>query len=194
MLFLRPCSCETASQKWGRNTWWLKAGISSPAEYHSHDPGQAGLDISSRRKFEHIYEMITACYSIYISEPCFLEFTGKLLPCFFLVPRTELNILHGLISAEKEKNNICFFWIFRFAVLSHSVMFDSVLCQAPLSMDVLQARILMWVAMPSSRGSSQPRDWTQVSCIAGGFFIIWATREAWIFHFKSGLSWTHWLI
>ena len=43
---------------------------------------------------------------------------------------------------------------------------------------ILQARILKWVAMPSSRGSYQPRDWTQVSCIAGGFFTIWATREA----------------
>ena len=32
--------------------------------------------------------------------------------------------------------------------------------------------------MPSSRGSSQPRDWTQVSYIVGGFFAIWATREA----------------
>ena len=32
--------------------------------------------------------------------------------------------------------------------------------------------------MPPSRGSSQPRDWTQVSCIAGRFFTIWATREA----------------
>ena len=31
----------------------------------------------------------------------------------------------------------------------------------------------------SSRGSSQPRDWSQVSCIAGRFFTIWATREAW---------------
>ena len=41
-----------------------------------------------------------------------------------------------------------------------------------------QARILEWVAMPSSRGSSQPRGRTQVSCIAGGFFTIWATREA----------------
>ena len=30
---------------------------------------------------------------------------------------------------------------------------------------ILQARILEWVAMPSSRGSSQPRDWTHVSCI-----------------------------
>ena len=33
--------------------------------------------------------------------------------------------------------------------------------QAPLSMGILQARILAWIAMPSSRGSSQPRDWTQ---------------------------------
>ena len=63
--------------------------------------------------------------------------------------------------------------------------------QVPLSMRILQARILEWVAMPSSRGSSQPRDWTQVSRIAGRFFTIWATQEAqislcyllaWIFH------------
>ena len=38
--------------------------------------------------------------------------------------------------------------------------------QASLSMGILQARILEWVAMPSSGGSSQPRDRTQVSCIA----------------------------
>ena len=35
-------------------------------------------------------------------------------------------------------------------------------CQAPLSIGILQARILEWVAMPSSRGSSQPRNQTQV--------------------------------
>ena len=43
---------------------------------------------------------------------------------------------------------------------------------------ILQAIILEWVAMPSSRWSSQPRDQTQVSHIAGGFFTVWATREA----------------
>ena len=43
---------------------------------------------------------------------------------------------------------------------------------------ILQARILEWVAVPFSRGSSQPRDRTQVSLIAGGFFTRWATREA----------------
>ena len=42
---------------------------------------------------------------------------------------------------------------------------------------ILQARILKWVAFPFSRGSFQPRDQTQVSCIAGGFFTNWATRE-----------------
>ena len=43
---------------------------------------------------------------------------------------------------------------------------------------ILQTRILEWVAFPFSRGSSQPRDRTQVSCIADGFFTSWATMEA----------------
>ena len=45
-------------------------------------------------------------------------------------------------------------------------------------MVVIQLSILEWVAMPSSRGSSQPRDQTQVSLIAGGFFTILATKGA----------------
>ena len=78
-------------------------------------------------------------------------------------------------------------WNHRFnglvCVLSHSVVSNSatpwtVACQASLSMRILQEMILEWVATPSSRGSSQPRDWTQISYIAGGFFTIWATREA----------------
>ena len=43
---------------------------------------------------------------------------------------------------------------------------------------ILQARVLEWVAIPFSKRSSQPRDWTQVFCIACRFFPIWATREA----------------
>ena len=49
---------------------------------------------------------------------------------------------------------------------------------------VLQARILEWVAFPFSRGSSQPRDWTQISCITDVFFTSWAIREA--------QDWTRW--
>ena len=53
--------------------------------------------------------------------------------------------------------------------------------------EILQARILDWVAIPFSRGSSQPKDRTQVSCITGRFFTIWATRDCppyWWYHFR----------
>ena len=43
---------------------------------------------------------------------------------------------------------------------------------------ILQAGILEWIAIPFSRESSQPRDWIPVSCIAGGFFTVWASRKA----------------
>ena len=49
--------------------------------------------------------------------------------------------------------------------------------QHPLSIGIFQARILECAAMHFSRGSSQPRNQTQVSCIAGGFFTVWATRK-----------------
>ena len=64
-------------------------------------------------------------------------------------------------------------------MLSHSVLSDSVTpgtAAQPdsLSVGILQARILEWVAMPSSRGSSRPRDQAEVSHIAGRFFTNWA--------------------
>ena len=44
--------------------------------------------------------------------------------------------------------------------------------------EIFQARILEWVAISFSRGSSQPRDRTWVSCTVGRFFTDWVTREA----------------
>ena len=67
------------------------------------------------------------------------------------------------------------------AVLSHVWLFATpwtITRQAPPSMGILWARILEWFAMPSSRGSSKPRNQTQVSRTAGGFFTVWATRKA----------------
>ena len=63
--------------------------------------------------------------------------------------------------------------------LSHVWLCDHMDCSPPGSSvhRILQARILEWVAIPFSRRSSQPRDRTQVSCIVGKFFTIWATRE-----------------
>ena len=59
-------------------------------------------------------------------------------------------------------------------LVCRSVISDSMDCRPPLSSvhGILQARILEWVAMLSSRASSQPRDRTQVSRIAGRFFTI----------------------
>ena len=66
--------------------------------------------------------------------------------------------------------------------LSHVRLYDAMGCSLPESVHgILQARIPEWVAMPSSRGSSQPRDWTHVSYISsltGGFFTTRTTWEA----------------
>ena len=56
---------------------------------------------------------------------------------------------------------------------SCSTLCDARDCILPVSSvhGIFQARILKWVAIPFPRGSSQPRDWTQISCITGGFFL-----------------------
>ena len=65
-------------------------------------------------------------------------------------------------------------------IQSCSTLCDPMDCSLPGSSvhGILQARILEQDAMSSSKWSSQPRDWTQSSPNAGGFFTIWATREA----------------
>jgi len=80
-------------------------------------------------------------------------------------------------------------------VFSHSYYYEcesescSVVSNSRNSMDcslpgssvrgILQATVLAWVAILFSRGSSQPKDWTWVSCTAGRFLTIWATRACW---------------
>ena len=69
----------------------------------------------------------------------------------------------------------CFSCVWLFATLW------TVAHQAPLSMVILQARILEWVAIPFSRGSSQPRDQTaslMFPALAGRFFTTSTTWEA----------------
>ena len=90
----------------------------------------------------------------------FLLFTLKLYYCLILV------------------NNVIFRNLFSSLIENES---SSVVSYDPMDYTIhwiLQARILEWVAMPFSRESSQPRNQTWVSHIAGRFFINWATREA----------------
>ena len=58
---------------------------------------------------------------------------------------------------------------------------DPIDCSLPDSSvhGINQARILEWVAISFSRGSSKPRDQIQVSCTAGRLFTVWATRGSW---------------
>ena len=67
-------------------------------------------------------------------------------------------------------------------------------CSTPGSSvhEILQARILEWVANPFSRGFSQSRDWICVSCITDRFFTMWPTREVHNF-LSASYSWGVWM-
>ena len=68
-------------------------------------------------------------------------------------------------------------------LLSHVRLFATpwtVAHQASLSMGILQARILKWVAISLSRGCSQPRNWTWSPALQEDYFTFWGTRKAWI--------------
>ena len=60
------------------------------------------------------------------------------------------------------------------------ILCDPIVCSLPAFSihGILQARIMEWVTISFSRGSSRPRDWIRVSHIGGRRFNLWATREA----------------
>ena len=102
------------------------------------------------------------------------------------------------ICWSKPAGIIAIHWFFDWLLLSFqrcvcvcvscSVVSDSLRPHEPCSPrgfsvhGILQARILEWIAIPFSKGSSTPRDWTLVSCIADRFFTIWAIGSTSQFH------------
>ena len=84
------------------------------------------------------------------------------------------------------------FWITKENEVAHLclTLCDPMDCSLPGSSvhGIFQARVLEWIAISFSRGSSRPRDWTKISRIAGRPFTIWATREA-----KSSLIWNYFI-
>ena len=95
---------------------------------------------------------------------------------------TSLSEASGRLAEEWDLFRLASFpcAVLCFVPQSCPTLCDPMDCSPPGSSvhGILQARILEWVAMPSSRGSSQPRDLTGVSCIAGRFFASRVTREA----------------
>ena len=90
--------------------------------------------------------------------------------------QTQLS-MHTCTRVAELKNWIYGHWI-AIKTNSESEVTQScpTLCD-PSIYGVFQARVLEWGTISFSRRSSRPRDWTQVSCIAGRHFTIWATRE-----------------
>ena len=78
-------------------------------------------------------------------------------------------------------------WILFYLVVlgtqSCLIICDPMDCSPPDSSihEILQARILEWVAIPFFRRSSRPRDQTQVFHTAGRLFTVWTTREIYLF-------------
>ena len=110
------------------------------------------------------------------------------LPAFFLFlfPKTEASF-SGLFQAT-------FDILWKWKSLSFVWLCDPMDCSPPGSSvhGILQTRILEWVTIPFSRGSFQPRNWTQVSHIAGGFFTVWATGKSYLSHSIDKLwFWCH---
>ena len=85
---------------------------------------------------------------------------------------------------------------FSYSVVSNSLQPHGLYLPDSSVYGILQARIRGWVAIPFSRGSSWPRDWTQISCIAGRFFTVWTTRETHVIiilsHFIHFFFWGFW--
>ena len=90
--------------------------------------------------------------------------------CFFIV----LSVSHPFSKHNDVKYLKALFFFFLKVVQSCLTLCDSMNYTVH---GILQARILEWVAFPFSRGSSQPRDQTQVSHIAGGKPILWLTFD-----------------
>ena len=113
------------------------------------------LTLNNQRQEALLLEVRPSCRDPpYTSPSC----SSVALRWFLETSRWNFPLCHGNVFVPLEnKDPLCC------AVLSHSVVSDSVTPwtvahQAPLSMGILQARILEWVAYPFSRGSSQPRN------------------------------------
>ena len=145
------------------------------------------------------------CFLYFIQEDCITSphlksMRPTLYKLFF-----HLNSQHKTTQVRWKFRNIMWFplvsnmcvyvAVLCFITQSCPTLCDPIDCSSPEASvhGILQARTLEWVAIPFSRESSQPRGQTQISCIAGGFFTIWATREAHIYvtYIYIYKVWTH---
>ena len=108
---------------------------------------------------------------------------GDFFPQHFKTVISLSSIFSCLCCRDTCQSNCCSFEgqvSFLIAVLCRVWLFATpwtAAHRAPLSMGILQARILKWAAISSSRGSSWPKDWIQVFCIADGWILYHLSHE-----------------
>ena len=141
--------------------------------------------------FDSVILLLILCSVLFISVCLFLNSSKSVVntSCIFsiLFPRSWIIFTITIIILFFLKG--CLSLLLLKVVQSCLTLCDPMDCSSPGSSfhGIFQVRILEWVAFPFSRGSSQPKGWTQVSCIAGRFFTSWATREATSFSCFSGI-------
>ena len=135
---------------------------------------------SRRTKSETIYLHVPAPYTLFTKDLSSFQKHMKeyWLKDFSEQPLTTGDVLKYLVGNWKQEGNICLSW--NEVAQSCPTLWDPMNCSLSGSSvhGIFQARILEWVAISFSRGSSQPRDWTWVSCIAGRLLAGWATRRS----------------
>ena len=117
-----------------------------------------------------------------------------MLPCFQISPQythswvihadslvllnSEVPSSHFTVGISVHTGSLTFHPVFKINPHLLCSVTSVLVSSSPSVHGLLQVRTLEWAAMPSSRGSSPPREGTLVSHIAGRFFTSWATREA----------------
>ena len=117
---------------------------------------------------------------------------------YFIFPKTNYFSNEFWVEGSFPDLSVNFFFFLTFVCsLSRIRLFCNLLDCTPPGFSVhgiLQARILEWVAVPSSRGSSSPSDQAHIFCIGGQILYRWATWEAlllfnlWVYLTALGLS------
>ena len=104
-----------------------------------------------------------------------LTFKYSVYYIVFLEIEVSLTYTIGLVLSAQH-NDLMLYMLYTLVAQSCPTLFDPMDC-SPLGSGILQARILEWIAVPFSRGSSRPRDWTLIF-IAGRFLTLWATGKS----------------
>ena len=184
--------CNLLSRKdWLNSTCWMLRHIHSawkrqntrrpwvvPVETVGHLPGIGSVvgQLEGLQGEPHASQSLWVNYPLPCS-PCSCSGQGSEEPKAFSWPNLYL---HSDLHPPREPFSFNSYWSESESVQLCPTLCDPMDCSPPGSFvhGILQARILEWDAIPFSRVSSWPRDQTQVSCMAGRFFTVWASREA----------------